>query len=136
MCPFDIRMKACPLPDRLLCWVNAMLNKYCTKCGKLMIYNGRNLCDECLSKVNEIRKDNDRIYNRRIRNKKSDQFYHSKEWKTLSKIVLAKADYKCAICGGLAVEVHHIKEINVDWNERFNLNNLMPLCTSCHNKQR
>ena len=119
-----------------MCLVIAMLKKYCTKCGKLMIYNGRNLCDECLSKVNESRKDNDRIYNKKIRNKKSDKFYHSKEWKVLSKIVLAKADYKCALCGGLAVEVHHIKSVNTDWNERFNLNNLMSLCTSCHNKQR
>lgn len=113
-----------------------MLSKYCTKCGKLIEYNGRNLCNECLLKVNESRKANDNIYNKRVRDKKSDKFYHSKEWKNLSKIVLAKAEYKCAVCGGLAVEVHHIKPISTNWNERFNLDNLMPICTSCHNKQR
>ena len=54
----------------------------------------------------------------------------------IRKELLEKQGFKCAICGKLAVEVHHIKPISTNWNERFNLDNLMPICTSCHNKQR
>lgn len=113
-----------------------MLSKYCTKCNRMMPYNGRNICDECSLKMQESRKDTDRLYNQRIRNRISDKFYHSKEWKNLSKMVLARAGYKCEICGRLAVEVHHINPISTNWDKRFDIDNLTALCTSCHNKQR
>lgn len=120
--------------------VMIMILKYCTKCKKIMLYNGHSLCSECFEKRHSEyikRKNMHRTdYKRYNRDKKSDQFYHSKKWKQLSKSVLAKANYKCAICGKLAVEVHHIKEISTDWDKRFDVSNLMPLCTSCHNKQR
>ena len=103
--------------------------KYCTRCGKLIPYTGKSLCPDCQSKRQQR-------YNKYERDQKADRFYHSKEWKKLSKAVLAKAGYRCAVCGGLATEVHHIKEVRTHWRLRFDANNLMPLCTSCHNLQR
>lgn len=106
-----------------------MILKFCTRCKQPFPFCTSSLCPDCRSK----RQIN---YNRFERDKKTDQFYHSKKWKQLSKSILARANYKCAICGGLAVEVHHIKEIRTDWDKRFDPDNLMPLCTACHNAQR
>ena len=103
--------------------------KYCTACKKLTPYNGHSLCPDCEA-VRQV------VYNKNVRDKKADRFYHSKSWKKLSAAVLARAEYKCALCGGLAVEVHHIKDIRGHWEQRLDPDNLMPLCTSCHNKQR
>lgn len=103
--------------------------KYCTGCGRLILYNGHSLCDNCI-KARQMK------YNRLSRDKKADAFYHSTKWKRLSKLVLARSGYRCAICGGIAVEVHHIKDLRSHWELRFDINNLMPLCTACHNSQR
>lgn len=111
-----------------------MLIKKCTRCGKLFPYHTGSLCPACVSDAD--RRDNDKIYNQRYRNKQSDRFYHSAEWKRLSKVVLAKAQYRCAECGGLAVEVHHIIPVRDDWSKRLDIHNLVPLCTSCHNRKR
>lgn len=111
-----------------------MLIKKCTRCGKLFPYHTGSLCPACVSDAG--RRDNDKIYNQRYRNKQSDQFYHSSEWKRLSRVVLANAQYRCAECGGLAVEVHHIIPVRDDWSKRLDIHNLVPLCTSCHNRRR
>lgn len=114
-----------------------MLVKYCTKCGVVMKYAGNSLCEECTKQYKMITKPTeDKVYNQRCRNKKADAFYHSKEWKNLSKLVLTKSGYVCAECGGLATEVHHKKEISTHWDERFELDNLESLCTKCHNRKR
>ena len=92
------------------------------------------MCDKCSSKYSEKQKN--RIYNRIKRNKQTDRFYHSKMWRSLSQYVLMKANYVCADCGGLATEVHHEKPVAENWNKRFDIDNLTPLCTSCHNRRR
>lgn len=117
----------------MLCGNDYMIIKYCSKCKKPMAYNGHSMCEECREK--KLQNQN-RDYNRYKRNKKTDKFYHSKEWKDLSKLVLTKANYKCADCGGLATEVHHEIEVSADWSKRFDIDNLTPLCTACHNKRR
>lgn len=54
-----------------------------------------------------------------------------------SKAFLQAARYKCSLCGGLAVEVHHVKPIQSDagWVERLEWSNLEALCIGCHNKR-
>lgn len=113
-----------------------MILKKCTVCGKFFHYNGHSKCSECAEKASENRRKNDKIYNQKYRNKESDRFYHCAAWKQLSRLVLVRANYRCALCGGLATEVHHIKEVTECPEMRLDPANLMPLCTSCHNKQR
>ncbi len=118
--------------ERLLCCkggYDMSIFKYCTECKKLMQYNGKSLCTDCEAKRQTT-------YNKNKRDRKADRFYHSKQWKSLSKAVLAKAGYKCALCGGLAVEVHHIQDVRTHPQLRLMPSNLMPLCTACHNSQR
>lgn len=110
-----------------------MIIKYCPQCKSEMSY-GKSLCNECEKKYDK--KENDRYYNRFKRNKKTDKFYHSNEWKKISLFVLMRNNYRCYDCGKLATEVHHKKPIAEYWEERLNIDNLIPLCTSCHNKKR
>ncbi|WP_231854652.1 HNH endonuclease signature motif containing protein [Acholeplasma palmae] len=52
---------------------------------------------------------------------------------------MQQGKYKCARCGGLAVDVHHkitLTESNVnDSNVSMNLDNLECVCRNCHNKE-
>ena len=114
-------------------WCN-MLAKICKKCGALIPYPNT-YCDKCRKQL-PSKKENDKHYDKYRRNKTNDSFYHSKEWRALSAYILAKHNYQCAECGKVATEVHHIIEINEDWGKRLDIDNLMPLCTCCHNRKR
>lgn len=118
-------LKACPRCKNL---IPAGL-QYCTSC--------RPIAEQAREKYRE---ENARkraaMYNRR-RDPRYTTFYRSKEWRLTSRAVLQAAGYKCSLCGGLAVEVHHKKPIQTPegWDERLEAENLQALCTSCHNMQ-
>lgn len=67
------------------------------------------------------------------------EFYNSSAWQKQRKYKMLQENYKCARCGGLAVDVHHkatLTESNVnDFNVSMNLDNLECLCRDCHNKE-
>lgn len=66
------------------------------------------------------------------------EFYGSPFWKKQRKHRLLVDDYKCARCGGLAVDVHHkitLTELNVNDLSISELDNLESLCRKCHNKE-
>ena len=117
--------------------------KACPRC-KGLIPAGLQYCARCApiveAKRQEYRDENARkkaaAYNRR-RDPKYSTFYRSKEWRLTSRAILQAASYKCNLCGGLAVEVHHIKPIQTPdgWAERLDAGNLEALCTGCHNKR-
>lgn len=112
-----------------------MIIKFCTVCRQPMQYNGHSRCSNCRNRL-ETKGGYDKLYKR---NKKIDRFYHSREWKELSRSILLKANASgkgCADCGGLATEVHHDVEVKDDWERRLDPTNLIPLCTSCHNRRR
>lgn len=67
---------------------------------------------------------------------KVNRFYHSKEWKRVRELVLARDHYICVFCGAPGDTVDHIVELdekNVD-NPFISLNpdNLRTLCRTCH----
>ena len=61
-------------------------------------------------------------------------FYHTKQWRKVRKLVLEKYFYVCQECEGEADMVHHIVEIKDDPTLSLTFSNLLPLCNSCHNK--
>lgn len=117
--------------------------KACPRC-KNLISAGLQYCATCApiveQKRQEYREENARkkngMYNRR-RDPRYTVFYRSKEWKITSRAKLQEVAYKCELCGGLAVEVHHKKPIQTQagWDERLEWTNLEALCTACHNKR-
>ena len=69
-----------------------------------------------------------------------DSFYQSKEWLLLRNQKFYDADGLCELCrkNGIikeAKEIHHIVPIEIDWSKRLDYNNLIALCSDCHNAQ-
>lgn len=71
---------------------------------------------------------------------KIEKFYQSIKWKRVRNYKRALARGVCEICGKAGWEVHHIVPVTIknvdDPDISLNLNNLMLLCTSCHNSMR
>lgn len=72
--------------------------------------------------------------------KKYASFYNSKEWIALRNQKFYEADGLCEICKKNGIikqgkEVHHIEPIEQNWDKRLDYNNLILLCTDCHNSQ-
>lgn len=77
-------------------------------------------------------------YNLFRRNKKTAQFYVSKEWRAMRSYILSRYDgldlYAFHVQHRIATAdmVHHIVEIEDDWNRRLDPLNLFPLSNSNH----
>lgn len=67
------------------------------------------------------------------------EFYGSTAWKKQRKYRLQMDNYRCARCGGVAVDVHHkikLTEENISNLEiSMYLDNLESVCRECHNKE-
>ena len=70
------------------------------------------------------------------------RFYNSKWWKRFRHYVLEQYNYLCQDCltNNIiteATEIDHIKPLSTveGWNARLELNNVNPLCKSCHAKK-
>lgn len=71
---------------------------------------------------------------------KYDSFYQSKEWKLLRNQKFYDADGLCEICRAKGIiksakEIHHKIPIEEDWSKRLDYDNLIALCSDCHNQQ-
>lgn len=78
--------------------------------------------------------------NKQTYNEKFSQFYNSNEWKNLRNQKFYDADGLCELCNKNKIikqgrEVHHIIPIETDWNKRLDYDNLILLCSDCHNAQ-
>ena len=68
------------------------------------------------------------------------EFYNSAEWKNLRNQKFFDADGLCELCrkNGIirsAKEIHHKIPIEEDWSKRLDYDNLIALCSDCHNQQ-
>ena len=71
---------------------------------------------------------------------KYNKFYQSKEWHELRMAKWVSANGLCELClkNGIineAREIHHIVPIEKDWSKRLDYDNLIALCSDCHNQQ-
>lgn len=71
---------------------------------------------------------------------KFDKFYQSKEWQLLRNQKWVDADGLCEMCLAKGIireakEIHHIEPITENWNKRLDYDNLIALCSDCHNQQ-
>lgn len=115
--------------------------KYCPICKRQMPY-GKTYCDKCegiaKTRLTEARARRARQYNRQ-RDSKYTRFYHSSDWQRLRAAKLSECGYLCEECKAhgvttIAEDVHHIVPIREDWDRRLDIDNLMAVCVSCHNK--
>lgn len=112
-----------------------MLEHQCPVCKRLIPY-GKRYCDECIQHVDEYRQSKRKSGPRKA-DPKYKAFYNSKEWRRMSRAILANAQWRCMDCGGIACEVHHIEPIQTEsgWEKRFDFANVVALCTKCHNER-
>ena len=75
-----------------------MLTNICKGCKAIIPYPSA-YCSNCKA---PDKKESDKRYNKYKRNKLRDKFYHSPEWKKLSKLVLIRSSYICSVCGEIA----------------------------------
>ena len=118
-----------------------MLLKECAWCRRLIPY-GSTYCPDCApivetareARLEESIRESNRRYNRK-RDPKYTRFYHSKEWRTMSRARLIEDGYKCVKCGAFASEVDHIVPIQTPegWDRRLDFSNTQSLCVTCHN---
>lgn len=120
------------------------LKRMCPKCKRLIDYS-KKYCDECAKKYSKEKTEINRTYDKNVRksddNIKYYEFYHSKEWKIVSELVMQHYNGLCLKCLLERNEVkehdviHHVLEIKSveGWKERLNKELLVPLCHNCHN---
>ncbi|WP_095122504.1 MULTISPECIES: HNH endonuclease [Streptococcus] len=96
---------------------------------RLTITNGRRTMVEYDSRSEEYQSYN---RNRWKYDRDVKRFYNSKAWRETSKIVLLKANYVCAMCGGEATMTDHIISVKQDWSKRLDIDNLQASCKACN----
>ena len=101
------------------------------KCG-ILIPQELRLCPDCEAKESD-KMSRHMEYNLRRRNKKAAAFYVSAEWRKVRAFALSLYDsldmYAYYVQHKIVVAdmVHHITEIEEDWTQRLNVENLFPL---------
>lgn len=110
-----------------------MLLKSC-RCGKVISQSVK-MCEECEKKQQSRHVE----YNRTKRSDRAAGFYISKEWRALRECILKAFDnvdiyalyeeHRLLKCN----QVHHIVELEEDWDQRLNPLNLIPLNQQTHN---
>ena len=104
--------------------------KICNKCKAIV-----ELPHECPKKRN---KTGDKIYNKTKRT--NDKFYNSQPWRKKRLNILSRDSGLCQNClregrTTLGNTVHHIEEVNDNWELRLVDSNLETICSTCHNKE-
>lgn len=110
-----------------------MLLKSC-RCGKL-IPQSMKMCEEC----ERQQQSRHMIYNNTRRDERAAEFYVSKEWRAMREHIIEVYDnvdiYALYVGHELLTcnPVHHIVELEDDWEQRLNPFNLIPLNHKTHN---
>lgn len=113
-----------------------MLWKRC-RCGAL-IPQGIRVCEKCAAGKQAYGMSRHMEYNTFRRDKKAADFYISTEWRRLRELILSKYDgldpYAYTVQRRVITAdiVHHITELNDDWNRRLDPLNLIPLSAGNH----
>lgn len=117
--------------------LSVVLLKACRGCGRLIPQASR-MCAEC-----ETRQQSRHVtYNNTRRDPRAAEFYISKEWRELRPVIMSVYEYVDIYA--LYVEhelitlkesdpIHHIIELEEDWEQRLNPLNLIPLSHKTHN---
>ena len=136
-----------------------MIVKMCAKCKKIIEYPNT-YCPICQEKVNKLKEERQKLYEKRYdkkRDPKLVKFRKSKEWLMLKERYLqdlqykygnVKYSYKCEDCIEenkkdsnfilqLGEEVHHLEFIETPegWKRRLDYYNLRALCHGHHDKR-
>lgn len=119
--------------------VPAKPKKPCNKPGCPELTTGR-FCSQHQSEGEKQRVRADKYYDQYQRDKQSRGFYKSRAWQAVRLRALVRDTYLCQDCLkenriAQADTVHHRVPIREDWSKRLDMDNLLSLCSACHNKR-
>ena len=109
-----------------------MIYKRCQRC------NARILSGTTCECRKQFQRQSAHVYDKYQRNKRSDTFYHSKEWEVTRDTVLALDNHIDVYLWMTerkvvpADAVHHIYELDNHWDRRCDIDNLISLSTATH----
>ncbi len=111
------------------------MKKFCSMCNKNLIDIKERYCNICKDKVSTRHS----IYKKDRKDTKEQKFYSSKNWIKVRDIIKNLDNNLCLVCLdnnelNNMDTVHHIEELKEDWSRRFDKDNLISLCESCHQK--
>jgi 5-methylcytosine-specific restriction endonuclease McrA len=107
------------------------IKKICSRCGRVVPVGRPCPCAAAAGR------DRHNAYNSQQRDKKTQAFYNSRQWRSLSKRVLAidGCDVYLYMTKGVlepADTVHHVIPLADDWSKRLTVSNLMSLTHGTH----
>lgn len=114
--------------------------KPCKKfgCSNLTEYPHR-FCINHLDLEEKENAERNNYYDKNIRDKKCNEFYHSKQWINLREYILNKYkgldlfEYYLNNNIEYASTIHHIEEVKENWDKRLDVTNLIPVSERSHN---
>ena len=94
-------------------------------------------CLECETKYQKQKKVDYKYYNNNLRDKTTQSFYNSPEWKQVKKTVHIRDKGLCTMCLSdnkisYAEVVHHIEPLKENYDKRLSPDNLICLCNKHH----
>lgn len=107
------------------------IKKMCPRCRRV-IDNTERYCKDCMARINKD-------YDNKVRDQESKDFYNSRSWLKVRKIVLEKYHgidlYELKINKRIvyADTVHHIIELKDDPSKALDIGNLIPVSAATHN---
>ena len=80
------------------------------------------------------------FYDRYKRDKENRSFYTSGAWENCRRAILIRDNYLCQECLhdgilSVATTVHHVKHLKLNKKLALDADNLVSVCTSCHNRK-
>ena len=117
------------------------LKKFCSCCNNCLIDINEKYCEKCKIKKEKEIKENRKDYFKRYNENRDDiySFYNSKEWTSIRAVVKQRDMGLCQVCLMKNIihymtTVHHIIELKDNYSLRIDENNLISVCSSCHQK--
>lgn len=109
------------------------MKKICTRCNRRLVSVSKKYCEVCEAKSNNRHKE----YKKYRKDIREQSFYSSDPWRLKREKIKDKDNGCCLLClnehkSKSMDTVHHIIELKEDWNKRFEEDNLISLCESCH----
>ena len=111
------------------------MKKFCSICNIRLINTNEKYCSVCAVKANNRHKE----YKLYRKDKEEQKFYNSTNWRKKREHIKDRDNGLCLVClYNKEIKsmdtVHHIEELKDNWNRRYDEDNLISVCESCHQK--
>lgn len=108
--------------------------KFCPRCNENLIEQHEKYCDKCSSRIEKRRNRTNKYNEGRYK------FYSSKAWVKVRELILNRDLHLCRMClmkniiNYNNIRVHHIVPLEDDTALALILDNLICLCSKCHQR--